>query len=186
MRRFGRLDDRIRDDARVLFSTHSLPLAMAETSGPSGGAYIAQHRTVADAVARGVAERTGRTPEWDLVFQSRSGPPSQPWLEPDVSDHLRVLADKGVPGVVVVPIGFVSDHMEVVHDLDTEAAARGRGDRPAVRPGGDPWACTRRSSRWCATWCSNESSAARMRGPAASHSCCPNPRAAGLPVVAQC
>ena len=59
---------------------------------------------------------------WDLVFQSRSGPPSVPWLEPDVNDHLRVLAKDGVPAVVVVPVGFVSDHMEVVHDLDVEAA----------------------------------------------------------------
>ena len=134
----GRLDDSIRDDGRLLFSTHSSPLSMAEASGPNGGAYVAQHRTVADAVARGVAERTGRTHEWDLIFQSRSGPPSQPWLEPDVSDTLRALSDKGVPGVVVVPIGFVSDHMEVVHDLDTEAAAVAEEVGLRRCPGGDP------------------------------------------------
>ena len=73
--------------------------------------------------SRLISERTrGGSLGWDLVFQSRSGPPSVPWLEPDVNDHLRVLAKDGVPAVVVVPAGFVSDHMEVVHDLDVEAA----------------------------------------------------------------
>ena len=70
-----------------------------------------------------MAERRGTTPAWDLVYCSRSGPPSQPWLEPDVNDHLRALAADGVRDVVVVPIGFISDHMEVIFDLDTEAAA---------------------------------------------------------------
>ena len=63
------------------------------------------------------------TPSWSMAWQSRSGPPQVPWLEPDVNDHLRDLAATGVTDVVVVPIGFVSDHMEVVWDLDTEAAA---------------------------------------------------------------
>jgi ferrochelatase len=58
---------------------------------------------------------------WDLAYCSRSGPPGQPWLEPDVNDHLRRLHAEGVPGAVVVPFGFVSDHMEVAYDLDTEA-----------------------------------------------------------------
>jgi ferrochelatase len=62
-----------------------------------------------------------------LVFQSRSGSPSQPWLEPDVGDHLTALRAEGVTDVVLVPIGFVSDHLEVRWDLDTEAAARARG-----------------------------------------------------------
>ncbi len=66
--------------------------------------------------------RRHRDPAWDLVYCSRSGPPSQPWLEPDVNDHLEALAGQRVTGVVVVPIGFVCDHMEVVFDLDTEAA----------------------------------------------------------------
>ncbi len=70
-----------------------------------------------------VAEVTGRTHEHDLVFCSRSGPPHVPWLEPDVNDHLEKLAGDGVGSVVIVPIGFVSDHMEVVYDLDTEALA---------------------------------------------------------------
>jgi ferrochelatase len=61
--------------------------------------------------------------EWDLVWQSRSGPPAQPWLEPDILDHLRALAENGVRDVVVSPLGFLSDHMEVMYDLDHEAAA---------------------------------------------------------------
>jgi ferrochelatase len=110
-------------EVRVLFSTHSIPSADAERSGPAfrgfgaGGAYEAQHRAVADVVM----QRAGRGVAWELVFQSRSGPPSQPWLEPDVNDVVRRLAGEGVRAVVIVPIGFVSDHMEVKWDLDTEA-----------------------------------------------------------------
>ncbi|MCU1473412.1 ferrochelatase [Amnibacterium sp.] len=110
-------------EVRVLFSTHSIPSADAERSGPAfrgfgaGGAYEAQHRAVADVVM----QRAGRGVEWELVFQSRSGPPSQPWLEPDVNDAIRRLAGEGVRAVVIVPLGFVSDHMEVMWDLDTEA-----------------------------------------------------------------
>jgi len=111
----------VRRSARLVFVTHSVPLAMNDGSGPTGGAYVAQHRAVADLVAEGVAERLGTALEGDLVYCSRSGPPSQPWLEPDVNDHLEELAAQGVPAAVLVPIGFVSDHMEVVHDLDTEA-----------------------------------------------------------------
>jgi ferrochelatase len=64
-----------------------------------------------------------RLDDWMLVYQSRSGPPSQPWLEPDIADHLRALHARGVREAVIVPIGFISDHMEVLYDLDTEAAA---------------------------------------------------------------
>jgi ferrochelatase len=71
----------------------------------------------ADAVGRAV----GRAVPWELVFCSRSVPPSQPGLEPDIGDHLRALHAAGVPGAAVCPIGFVSDHLEVVYDLDTEA-----------------------------------------------------------------
>ena len=106
----------------VAFVTHSVPTAMDDVSGPEGHAYVGQHLDVAGTVAAGVAERVGAEPDWELVYCSRSGPPSQPWLEPDVGDHLRALRDKGAPGVVVAPIGFVSDHMEVAFDLDTEAA----------------------------------------------------------------
>jgi ferrochelatase len=123
-----RLPDDLRPAARIVFVTHSIPVSMAATSGPSGGAYEAQHRSAAAAIARAVHERIGvpvgdRGGEWDLVYCSRSGPPQVPWLEPDVNDHLEQLAADGVRAVVVVPLGFVSDHMEVVYDLDTEAAA---------------------------------------------------------------
>jgi ferrochelatase len=113
-------------DARLVFTAHSVPVGMAESSGSvsagtavPGGRYVAELREA----SRLISERTrGGSLPWDLVFQSRSGPPSAGWLEPDVNDHLRVLAKEGVPAVVVVPAGFVSDHMEVVHDLDAEAA----------------------------------------------------------------
>ncbi|WP_327105408.1 ferrochelatase [Nonomuraea glycinis] len=103
-----------RDDARLVFTAHSIPVSMAETAGPSGGLYEAQLRRTAELVCRSL----GRTEGFDLVWQSRSGPPQVPWLEPDVCDHLRAVDAKSV---VLVPIGFVSDHMEVVYDLDTEA-----------------------------------------------------------------
>lgn len=136
------LPEEARGAARLVFTTHSLPTAAAASSGPEGGAYLAQHHAVAALVAEGVAARTGVPLGWDLVFQSRSGPPEQPWLEPDVSDHLAVLQARGVPGVVLVPIGFVSDHVEVRYDLDV--VARETADRlglPLVRaatPGIDP------------------------------------------------
>ncbi len=105
--------------ARVLFSAHSIPTVMAETSGPAGGAYVAQLRES----SRLVAERAGIS-EWELVFQSRSGPPAQPWLEPDVAERVAGLAGEGCAAVVVVPVGFVSDHMEVRYDLDQVARQR--------------------------------------------------------------
>ena len=110
-------------EAHVLFCTHSIPTGDAARSGPAargfgeGGAYAAQHTAVAEVVMA----RSGRDVPWDLVYQSRSGPPTQPWLEPDVNDALRDLAAKGVKGVLLVPLGFVSDHMEVMWDLDEEA-----------------------------------------------------------------
>ncbi|WP_307858175.1 ferrochelatase [Cellulomonas fulva] len=113
-------------DARVVFVTHSVPDTMEEASGYAGATYSEQHFEVARLVAQGVAERGGRAPEWDLTYCSRSGPPSQPWLEPDVNDHLESLAAAGVTSVVIAPIGFVSDHMEVVFDLDTEALETAR------------------------------------------------------------
>jgi len=115
------LPEDARHGARVVFVTHSVPTAMNEVSGPDGGAYVAQHLAVASAVAAAAGESAGRPLEHDLVYCSRSGPPTQPWLEPDVNDHLRDLHAQGVPGVVVVPVGFISDHMEVKFDLDTEA-----------------------------------------------------------------
>lgn len=109
----------------VLFVTHSIPVAMDEASGPGPveERYRSQHLRVADAVASRAAQRLGFVPEWELTFCSRSGPPHVPWLVPDVSDRLRELAADGVEEIVAVPIGFVSDHMEVVYDLDVVAAA---------------------------------------------------------------
>lgn len=111
------------DGSPLVFVTHSIPLAMAESAGPTGGAYVAQHEAVAALVAAGVEAATGRPVAQTLAYCSRSGPPTQAWLEPDVNDELRRLHEEGAPGVVVVPIGFVSDHMEVKYDLDTEARA---------------------------------------------------------------
>jgi len=108
-------------DTRLVFVTHSVPTTMEAASGACGPAYSEQHLDVAATVAAAAAERLGHLVEWDLAYCSRSGPPSQPWLEPDVNDHLARLQGEGVRSVVLSPIGFVSDHMEVVYDLDTEA-----------------------------------------------------------------
>lgn len=108
---------------RILFSTHSIPSGDADRSGPrdrgfgDGGAYAAQHRAVAEVVVR----EAGTDIPWQLVYQSRSGPPTQPWLEPDVNEVIAGFAAEGVEAVVIVPLGFVSDHMEVLWDLDAEA-----------------------------------------------------------------
>ncbi|TYL49639.1 ferrochelatase [Nocardioides sp. BGMRC 2183] len=110
-------------ETRLVFVTHSIPTAMEEESGPDGGAYTAQHREVAGVIAEAVAARTGIERPHELVYCSRSGSPRTPWLEPDVNDRLAELAEQGCPGVVLIPVGFVSDHMEVVYDLDTEALA---------------------------------------------------------------
>jgi ferrochelatase len=109
----------LRDAARLVCTAHSVPGAMNETSGPqANGLYAAQHRETARLVAEAVR---GPGAEVDLAWQSRSGAPQVPWLEPDVNDHLRALAADGIPAVVVAPTGFVSDHLEVRWDLDVEA-----------------------------------------------------------------
>ncbi|HLM25270.1 MAG TPA: ferrochelatase [Pyrinomonadaceae bacterium] len=97
--------------AHLVFTAHSIPESMAKNCD-----YAAQLAETGSLIARAL-----NIENWDLVYQSRSGSPSQPWLGPDVSDHLRALALAGVKDVVVAPIGFVSDHMEVVYDLDYEA-----------------------------------------------------------------
>lgn len=103
-----------RRGAPVVFTAHSIPLAMAETSP-----YVAQ----LEESCRLVSAALGR-PAGDLVYQSRSGPPAQPWLEPDVCDHIRRLHAAGsLTDIVIAPIGFLSDHMEVIYDLDTQAGA---------------------------------------------------------------
>jgi ferrochelatase len=100
-----------RDKAALIFTAHSIPLAMAKSS-PYQEQLGEACRLVADAIAR---------PTWQLAFQSRSGPPSQPWLEPDVKAVVRAVAAQGdVREVVIVPIGFLHDHMEVIFDLDVE------------------------------------------------------------------
>jgi ferrochelatase len=101
-----------RADARLVFTAHSIPTSMAATCR-----YEEQLLHTARHVSKAVEHD-----EWDLVWQSRSGPPGQSWLEPDILDHLRVLAEDGVKTVVAAPIGFLSDHMEVMYDLDVEAA----------------------------------------------------------------
>ncbi|MBX7166532.1 MAG: ferrochelatase [Pirellulales bacterium] len=100
-----------RERAVLLFTAHSIPAAMA-----AGCDYERQLVEASRLVAQGV----GRA-DWKLVYQSRSGPPQQPWLEPDVVDELRDVHARGATDAVVVPIGFLSDHMEVLYDLDTEA-----------------------------------------------------------------
>jgi ferrochelatase len=119
----------VRGGARLAFTTHSIPTAAADTSGPvpghgDGGAYVAEHLDTARLVADAVKAADGVDRPWELVYQSRSGAPSVPWLEPDICDHLEQVHADGAPAVVMVPIGFVSDHMEVKYDLDTEAAAK--------------------------------------------------------------
>ncbi|HKD89900.1 MAG TPA: ferrochelatase [Streptosporangiaceae bacterium] len=106
------------DDFDLIFTAHSIPVSMAEASGPAGGAYQAQ---LAEA-ARLVAAEIGYQRPWHLAYSSRSGPPAQSWLEPDINDLLADRAAAGSRAVLIVPIGFVSDHMEVKFDLDVEAA----------------------------------------------------------------
>jgi ferrochelatase len=102
-----------RASARLVYTAHSIPVAMAACSS-----YVEQLQEA----CRLVSERVGRA-EWSLAYQSRSGPPEQPWLEPDVGDYLVELHRAGrVTDAVVVPIGFLSEHMEVVYDLDVELA----------------------------------------------------------------
>ncbi len=107
----GQIPSARRSDARLVFTAHSIPTAMADNCQ-----YEAQLRDASRVVADGAGAA-----HWQLAFQSRSGSPTQPWLEPDINDVLRELAAKGVNDAVVVPIGFISDHMEVLYDLDTEA-----------------------------------------------------------------
>lgn len=106
--------------ATVVFTTHSIPTQMAETS-VHGNGYIGHHQMVINAVLAKMADQ-GLEPAWRLAYQSRSGAPHTPWLEPDIADELKQLADHGVTSVICSPIGFLSDHMEVIWDLDQQAA----------------------------------------------------------------
>lgn len=123
-------------EAPLLFVTHSIPLAMEAGSAAARPGYVAQHEDACREVAALVAADLGVAPAWSLAFCSRSGPPSQPWLEPDINDVLTERAEAGTTAVVMSPIGFVSDHMEVAYDLDTEAMATSEGlGITAVRAG---------------------------------------------------
>lgn len=95
----------------IAFTAHSIPISMANNCS-----YVAELKDVANTVIEAVNHKN-----WQLVYQSRSGPPHQPWLEPDIEDHLRELKTQGIEDVIIAPIGFTSDHMEVMYDLDTEA-----------------------------------------------------------------
>ena len=138
------------DRIAVLFSTHSVPNSMAEASGPeetrvagSGGWYVEQHLAACRWVMEQLHDDIPELPEWQLVYQSRSGAPHIPWLEPDVNDVIeQIAADGSADAVIVVPIGFVTDHVEVVWDLDTEAKEtadeKGLAFRRVATSGADP------------------------------------------------
>ncbi|MEX5707964.1 ferrochelatase [Parafrankia sp. FMc6] len=183
----------VRDEARLVFTAHALPRSQAAASGPDGGAYERQLRAAAGVIAQRVAARVGTRHEWQVAYCSRSGPPGVPWLEPDVNDALAALADGGARAAVIVPVGFVSDHMEVVYDLDVEAvrtaSERGLAVARAGTVGTDPrfvamvadLVAERRSPEW-------ERPALSGEGP--SHDVCPlhccdpgarRPAAAGVP-----
>jgi ferrochelatase len=109
------MGDRVREaiaqlpEGRLIFTAHSIPTSMTQSSP-----YVDELNRACAAVASNVGKK-----DWKLVYQSRSGPPSQAWLEPDIRDYLREIRCD----VVIAPIGFLSDHMEVLYDLDTEARA---------------------------------------------------------------
>jgi ferrochelatase len=106
-----KLPQKRRVAAHIAFTAHSIPLAMARNC-----AYEAQLDETCRLIAEGVSH-----PHWKLVYQSRSGSPGQPWLEPDICDHLQAVKAAGIQDVIIAPVGFISDHMEVLYDLDTEA-----------------------------------------------------------------
>jgi ferrochelatase len=114
--------DTLPDNARLVFTAHSVPISADKAGGPPEEGGQRYSRQVAEA-ARLVAEQVG-VADYDLVWQSRSGPPRVPWLEPDIVDHIEALHSQGVQAVAVCPVGFVSDHLEVIWDLDNEAAQR--------------------------------------------------------------
>ena len=112
----NRVPETRRAATRIAFTTHSLPLTMAQNCD-----YVDQHMEACRLIAAAL-----HPTNWQLVYQSRSGPPHQPWLEPDIVDHLKQLKQDGVQDVVIMPAGFISDHMEVMYDLDTEAVQAAR------------------------------------------------------------
>lgn len=181
-------------DVRVLFTTHSIPEAMAAASGPPGrsgplGAYVAQHRATMACVLDAVRARGATVPPASLVYQSRSGSPHVPWLEPDINDAIRAARADGMHAAVVVPIGFVSDHVEVVWDLDREAHET--CDELGIRmlrvptPGTDPAFVAAIANLVEERLTGAPAAALSPLGPwpaVCAPGCCANPRA-GLPTV---
>jgi ferrochelatase len=198
-----KLSDAEAANLRLVFTTHSVPVSMADSSGSTyaadtgqgPNAYVRQHQSVAAVVAGAVADAVGRDVEWNLVFQSRSGPPQVPWLEPDIDSHLRELAASGATAAVVVPIGFVSDHMEVMWDLDTQARATAEAvGLPFIRvatPGTDPrtvamvGALVRERIDGVSLQSRERVGGLPATADCCPGDCCPNPRSP-RPVVAQC
>jgi ferrochelatase len=164
----GKLPEERRSHAHLLFTAHSVPLSMAQNSK-----YVPQ----LEHVAAHLAATAGRT-DFRLVWQSRSGPPHQPWLEPDVKDAMTELAAQpGSRDVIVQPIGFISDHMEVIVDLDTQALEHSRSlGLDMIRA-----ATVGTHPRFVAMI--RELIEERMRGEIAAEpcraDCCPNPHAMG-------
>lgn len=172
----------------IFFTTHSVPMSMSQTSGPVElraegdeglGIYPQQHVLAIEQVIAKVKElRGGTVPEWALVYQSRSGPPSMPWLEPDINDAIREAAATGTTAVVVVPIGFVSDHVEVIWDLDHEALETatelGLAFERVSTPGIDPRFVSSLVDR---VEESLRGSVPEYWKPFCSQTCCPNARA---------
>jgi protoporphyrin/coproporphyrin ferrochelatase len=129
------LPDELRDDARLVFTAHSIP----ESARSRCGADLYRRQV---GYASGLVAAAAGYADYDQVWQSRSGPPQVPWLEPDVADHLAMLTDAGTKAVIVCPIGFVADHIEVVWDLDQElrlqAEQAGIAFARAATPNADP------------------------------------------------
>lgn len=162
---------------QLIFVTHSLPLSQSLGVVPGISGYLPQHEELSARIVERVAARSGATPDWTLSFQSRSGPPHQPWLEPDISESIRAAADAGVERVLVAPIGFCSDNLEIRWDLDTVAAQTAHESGIEMErlepPQSDArftdmiWDLMRRGS-----------------GVSCQAACCPNPRG-DLPAVGQ-
>jgi ferrochelatase len=137
------LPDELRAEARLVFTAHSVPIAADERAGPRLYSRQVAYATRLVAAAAGYSGYAAAgSAGYDLVWQSRSGPPSVPWLEPDVGDHLSSLVEGGTRAVIVCPIGFVADHIEVVWDLDHElrsqAEEAGIAFARAATPNADP------------------------------------------------
>ena len=111
LRALEKIPEARRPQARIVFTAHSIPVSMAAACS-----YVVQLQETCTLVAGGAGREN-----WRLVYQSRSGPPSQAWLEPDIIGHLMELKEERAKDVVIVPVGFISDHMEVLYDLDREA-----------------------------------------------------------------